>query len=115
MEDTAERIREDILYIEKRIQEAKKDIASMEEQKTVLIEKLNEKGFEMIDQKASSTSLKVGDHVVITGYSRWHHERDFTGYEGTLNRVDGSARPYEVHLGRTGLRRWFTKNECKKI
>lgn len=114
-EMTAERIREDILHIEKRIEEAKKDIASMEQEKNALIEKLKEKGFEMIGQKPPSTTLKVGDRVVITGCSEWYHERDFTGYEGTLKRVDNSDRPYEVYLDRTRLTHWFTKNECKKI
>lgn len=114
-EMSAESIREDILHIEKRIEEAKKDIASMEQEKTVLIEKLKEKGFEMIGQKPSSTTLEVGDRVVITGYSKGYHEYDYTGYEGTLELVDDTARPYEVFLDRTGMTHWFTKNECKKI
>lgn len=114
-EMTAERIREDILHIEKRIEEAKKDITSLEQEKNVLIEKLKEKGFEMIGQKPSSTTLEVGDRVVITGYDEFYHTRDYTGYEGTLERVDDSYHPYEVYLDRTGLTHWFTKNECKKI
>lgn len=115
MEQTAERIREDILHIEKRIEEAKKDIASMKEEKNVLLQKLKDKGFEMIGQKPSSTTLEVGDRVVITGYSKGHHNCDYTGYEGTLKRIDDSYRPYEVYLYHTGRTHWFTKDECEKI
>lgn len=50
MEQTAERIREDILHIEKRIDEAKKDITSMEEEKNVLVQKLKEKGFVLAER-----------------------------------------------------------------
>jgi hypothetical protein len=68
-EMTAERIREDILHIEKRIEEAKKDITSMEQEKNALIEKLREKGFTLTGEISRTDSdkpfLEIGAAYVV--------------------------------------------------
>ena len=50
-EMTAEKIRNEILRIDVRIEEAKKDIENAENEREALVEKLREKGFELSEQR----------------------------------------------------------------
>lgn len=117
MEQTAERIREDILHIEKRIEEAKKDIASMEEEKNVLIEKLKEKGFVLVEtlvvvQEVTDDVIKLGDKVRIVNED--YHDYDCTQQTAVVFEIDDSNRPYRVQV-KPGVDFWCKKSEIKKI
>lgn len=111
-EMTAERIREDILHIEKRIEEAKKDIASMEEEKNVLIEKLKEKGFILVDTTTapippivqdieSLEELKVGETYLVTNKYGCAH-RNLVGKEVVVTDIDGFANELFVEVVNEG-------------
>ena len=115
MEQTAEQIRDEILRIDARIEEAKKDIENAESGRNSLVEKLREKGFELIEESASQTPLEIGDTVKVVGYSETHHEYSYIGYVGTVHNTDNTERPYEVYLEKTGDTQWFTTDEVKKI
>lgn len=116
MEQTAEQIRNEILRIDTRIEEAKKDIENAENERISLVEKLREKGFVMTEpDNNSSTDIEVGDQVVITGYSEPHHDYSYVGFKGTVNANDHTDRPYRVYLDITDDSHWFAKSEVKKI
>lgn len=119
MEQTAERIREDILHIEKRIEEAKKDIASMDEQKNVLVEKLKEKGFVLVEtlgvvQEVTDDVIKLGDKVRIVEYNEEYHDYDCTQQTAVVFEIDDSNRPYRVQV-KPGVDFWCKKSEVEKI
>lgn len=116
-EMTAERIREDILHIEKRIEEAKKDIASMEQEKNVLIEKLKEKGFVLVEtlvvvQEVTDDVIKLGDKVRIVNED--YHDYDCTQQTAVVFEIDDSNRPYRVQV-KPGVDFWCKKSEIEKI
>lgn len=112
---TAEQIRDEILRIDLRIEEAKKDIENAQNERNSLVEKLREKGFELIQESASQTPLKIGDTVKVVGYSETNHEHSYIGYVGTVRTIDDTERPYKVYLEKTGYTHWFTTDEVKKI
>lgn len=115
-EMNAEQIRDEILRICVRIEEAKKDIENAEKERDSLVEKLRKMGFEMLEQGVPDTRRpEVGDEVVVIGYSEAHHDCDYTGLVGTLDHDDRTARPYKVFLDKTGQSHWFAENEIKKI
>lgn len=115
MEQTAEQIRDEILRINARIEEAKKDIENAENERNSLVEKLREKGFELLEESVSQTSLEIGDTVKVVGYSEDYHEYSYVGYVGTVHDTDNTDRPYKVYLEKTGDTQWFTSDEVKKI
>ena len=67
-EMTAEQIRNEILRIDVRIEEAKKDIENAENERNSLVEKLREKGFELSEQR-----LQKGDKAKIINNTSSHH------------------------------------------
>ena len=115
MEQTAEQIREEILRMDSRIEEAKKDIENAENGRNSLVEKLREKGFKLIEEITSQTPLEIGDTVKVVGYSETNHEYSYIGYVGTVRDTDNTKRPYKVYLEKTGDTHWFTTDEVKKI
>ena len=68
IEMTAEQIRNEILRIDVRIEEAKKDIENAENERNSLVEKLREKGFELSEQR-----LQKGDKAKIINNTSSHH------------------------------------------
>ena len=68
MEQTAEQIRDEILRIDARIEEAKKDIENAENERNSLLEKLREKGFELYEQR-----LQKGDKAKIIDNTSSHY------------------------------------------
>lgn len=113
MEQTAERIREDILHIEKRIEEAEKDITSMEQEKNALIEKLKEKGFILLSDKQSPPAYvrpSVGDLVRVIRVDEDYDEGIYLGYEFVIKRDDGSCLPYMDDCCN-----WFREDSVVKI
>lgn len=112
-EMTAERIREDILHIEKRIEEAKKDITSMEQEKNVLIEKLKKKGFILLSDNQSAQAYvrpSVGDLVRVIRVDEDYDEGIYLGYEFVIKRDDGSGLPYM-----DDCYNWFREDSVVKI
>ena len=61
----AEQIRDEILRIDVRIEEAKKDIENAEKERNSLVEKLREKGFEIVKPPSFKGRLNVGDKVKV--------------------------------------------------
>lgn len=57
----AEQIRDEILRIDARIKEAKKDIENAEKERNSLVEKLNEKGFALIEEIPVATHKEIPD------------------------------------------------------
>ena len=67
-EMTAEQIRDEILRIDVRIEEAKKDIENAENERNSLVGKLREKGFELFEQR-----LQKGDKAKIIDNTSSHY------------------------------------------
>ena len=67
-EMTAEQIRNEILHIDVRIEEAKKDIENAENERNSLVGKLREKGFELLEQR-----LQKGDKAKIIDNTSSHY------------------------------------------
>ena len=69
MEQTAEQIRNEIIRINSRIEEANKDIEKAQEERNSLVEKLREKGFTLaecrVEDKPSTKGIQTLDEVVI--------------------------------------------------
>lgn len=81
-EMTAEQIREEILRMDSRIEEAKKDIENAEKERSVLVEKLREKGFELSGKMqdrdcgynvCTVDNVKEGDILILTEES-WNND-----------------------------------------
>ena len=72
-EMTAEQIRDEILRIDARIEEAKKDIENAQNERNSLVEKLREKGFELSEQRQIKERLKKGDKAKIIDNTTSHH------------------------------------------
>ena len=116
IEMTAEQIRNEILRIDTRIEEAKKDIESAEKERNSLVEKLREKGFELTDSATNNTSsqnLTVGHIVRILSYDREYHPENYTNHNAKIIKTDSSFRPYLVEVG--GSEFWCTPEEVEKI
>lgn len=68
-EMTAEQIRNEILRINSRIEEANKDIEKAQEERNSLVEKLREKGFTLaechVEDKPSTKDIQTLDEVVV--------------------------------------------------
>lgn len=71
-EMNAEQIRDEILRIDARIEEAKKDIENAEKERNSLVEKLREKGFEIVKPPSFKGRLNVGDKVKVIDNTTSH-------------------------------------------
>lgn len=113
---TAEQIRNEILRIRVRIEEAKKDIENAEKERNSLVEKLREKGFELAHHTTNSRSQKltVGDFVRITSYNKEYHDCNCVDQTAEVFKVDNSARPYYVRTESNDYF-WCTPEEVEKI
>lgn len=113
---TAEQLRNEILRIETRIEEAKKDIENAEKERNYLVDKLREKGFELTDRaptNSHSQKLSVGDIVRILSYNEEYHPENYTNQIAKIIKTDSSDRPYLVEVG--GSEFWCTPEEVEKI
>lgn len=115
---TAEQIRDEILRIDTRIEEAKKDIENAEKERDSLVEKLREKGFVLAARTStnnnSSQKLTVGDVVRITSYNKEYHDCNCIDQTAEVFKVDNSARPYYVRTESDDYF-WCTPEEVEKI
>ena len=70
-EMTAEQIRNEIIRINSRIEEANKDIEKAQEERNSLVEKLREKGFTLVGEISQADSnksfLEIGAKYVVNG------------------------------------------------
>lgn len=122
-EMTAEQLRDEILRINSRIEEAKKDIENAEKEHNSLIGKLREKGFEIVksdktyDEGSQDDNFKVGDRVEITGYTRGRHDQSHIGMAGFIEIDDHSTIPFKVILDGEDeeSNTWFEIDQIKKI
>ena len=117
-EMTAEQIRNEILRINSRIEEAKKDIENAEKERDSIVEKLREKGFERIRiDKPSGHHFNVGDVVEVTGYSPERHSGSHVGRKGVIEKIDNSEIPFKVVLNGEDeySNTWFQTHQIKKI
>ena len=110
-----EQIRDEILRIDARIEEAKKDIENAENERNSLVEKLREKGFEL--GGTYSQYIKLGDRVEITGWSKERHEKSHIGRKGIIEKIDNTDIPFKVILDgeNEDSNTWFEANQVKKI
>lgn len=101
---TAEQIREEIIRIDARIEEAKKDIENANVERNSLVDNLREKGFEMVKkttQLSDRPFLEIGENYVINdkNSSTWME----TGVKVTCIDIDPSSRKLDAkvedHLG----------------
>lgn len=69
----AEQIRDEILRIDVRIEEAKKDIENAEKERNSFVEKLREEGFEIVKPPSFKGRLNVGDKVKVIDNTTRHH------------------------------------------
>lgn len=112
----AKQIRNEILRIRVRIEEAKKDIENAEKERDSLVEKLREKGFELTHHaptNSHSQKLAVGDIVRILSYNEEYHPENYTNHSAEVIKTDSSCRPYLVEVG--GREFWCTPEEVEKI
>lgn len=97
----AEQIRDEILRIDVRIEEAKKDIKNAEKKRNSLVEKLREKGFTLLGSENSASISKgrptEGDTVRVR--IKDHHARCF-GYTFVIAKDDGE---------------WYAEESVEKI
>lgn len=114
-EMTAEQIRNEIIRIDSRIEEANKDIEKAQEERNSLVEKLREKGFEL--GGTYSQYIKLGDRVEITGWSKERHEKSHIGRKGIIEKIDNTDIPFKVILDdeNEDSNTWFEANQVKKI
>lgn len=114
-EMTAEQIRNEIIRINSRIEEANKDIEKAQEERNSLVEKLREKGFEL--GGTYSQYIKLGDRVEITGWSKERHEKSHIGRKGIIEKIDNTDIPFKVILDNENenSNTWFEANQVKKI
>lgn len=68
----AEQIRDEIIRIDVRIEEAKKDIENAEKERNSLVEKLREEGFEIVEPSSSQERFRVGDKVKVVDNTTSH-------------------------------------------
>ena len=113
-EMTAEQIREEILRMDSRIEEAKKDIENAEEERNSLVEKLREKGFEILGENAK---YSAGQRVRIVGKQSPRHAESHVGKKGVVEKVDNSDVPYKVILDGSDetSNTWFDSDQVQKI
>ena len=71
-EMTVEQIRNEILRIDVRIEEAKKDIENAETERSVLVEKLREKGFSLTMNPQPIVRYSKGDKLIVVGNTTLH-------------------------------------------
>ena len=118
-EMTAEQIREEVLRMDSRIEEAKKDIENAQKERESLVEKIREKGFELTRNEDSSEDVEhnniigEGDIVRIVKYNPAFHRYDCTGVLAEVLSNDGSDRPYYVKTAKTDF--WCMVDEVEKI
>lgn len=117
-EMNVEQMRDEVVRIDKRIEEANKDIANAQKEREALVENIREKGFVLADETAfpvgEDSVLKVGDFVIITGYSPHRHNSNYTGYIGFIREIDGAGIPYRVEIS-VGHTEWFDASQVKKF
>lgn len=113
-EMTAEQIREEIFRMDSRIEEAKKDIENADKERTALVEKLREKGFEIV---GSNPAILPGDLVRIIGTQSPRHSENHVGKKGVVEKVDDSDVPYKVILSGSdeASNTWFNSDQVQKI
>lgn len=102
-EMTAEQIRNEILRIDSRIEEANKDIEKAQEERSSLVEKLREKGFELSGKIQATDggynvctvdNVKEGDLLILTEES-WNNDIP-TGIQVRVIKNDFSDVPLKI-------------------
>lgn len=113
-EMTAEQIRDEILRIDARIEEAKKDIENAQNERNSLVEKLREKGFQILGE---NVKYSPGQRVLIVGKQSPRHSESHVGKKGTVEKVDDSDVPYKVILDGSDetSNTWFNSDQVQKI
>ena len=112
-EMTAEQIRNEILRIDVRIEEAKKDIENAEKERSVLVEKLREKGLTLLGSEYHTEVFvrpTVGDRVRVIRVDQDYHSSICEGYQFVIKKDDGSSLPYMDELYN-----WFREGSVVKI
>lgn len=111
-EMNAEQIRDEILRIDVRIEEANKDIEKAQEERNSLVEKLREKGFELSNNSVQvvikdKNYHSVGDTVTIIA-SRHGHAFDI-GEKVKILSYDGYG--YGEYDCTNGEESWFVRDD----
>lgn len=115
---TAEQIRNEIIRIDSRIEEAKKDIEEAQEERNSLVEKLREKGFTLVGKISQVDSdkpfLEIGAAYVVND-SDSANTYFMVGTKVTLVDTDeGSSLDVLVKRG-DGERDWMNSKGLTKI
>lgn len=114
-EMNAEQIRDEILRIDLRIEEAKKDIESAEKERNSLVEKLRERGFELTHNDSENDiheemNFKIGDQVRVIGKTHGHYFSI-----GEIVKVT-EVNPHDYQCtGSNGQYWWLNPAEIEKI
>ena len=120
-EMTAEQIRNEILRIDVRIEEAKKDIENAENERNSLVEKLREKGFELSGKMqvrdggynvCTVDNVKEGDILILTEES-WNNDIP-SGSQVRVIKNDFSDIPLKIKTP-DGLYEDWTKIDTVKF
>lgn len=102
-EMTAEQIRDEILRIDARIEEAKKDIENAEKERNFLVEKLREKGFEIVLTQPilkdiiSLDEVVIGETYIVTNNFGEAEDR-FVGKRSIVREIDYNADTLFVYI-----------------
>ena len=116
-EINVEQLRDEVVRIDKRIEEANKDIENAQKERESLVEKIREKGFELTRNEDSSEDVEqnnivgTGDTVRIVKYTPAFHDREVLAEVLT---TDDSNRPYYVKTD-NGFSFWCRVDEVEKI
>ena len=115
-EMTAEQMRDEVVRIDKRIEEANKDIENAQKEREALVEKLREKGFELTtaSEEVTINSVKVGEKYIFISKSVGD---DFNNGEVvTITEVLGEHNPYPISAqNSSGVEDALQIHQLKKI
>ena len=118
----AEQIRDEILRIDVRIEEAKKDIENAQTERDSLVEKLREKGFEMLTSrttcgsyaKVTEMNVEIGDKLILTSDSlNGILEENSEVYIAEIDFEEGTTAPFYVKDIDTGHGDWVYIDDVK--
>lgn len=87
-EMNVEQLRDEVVRIDKRIEEAKKDIENAEKERRVLVENLREKGFELTQNEDSSEDV---EHNNIAETGKTQHGKTSLGRPVKVNQDEVKA------------------------
>lgn len=120
MEQSAEQIRKEILRMDARIEEAKKDIENAKEERNSLVELLRNKGFILYTKGGAqqgcppltADNVSIGDKLILTGDS--FNNEIHVGAVVIVVENDKSNLPFKVRCVTSGEEDWVSLEVVKR-